>query len=486
MLMVVAGTYDPYLVALSVLVAAFASYTALDLGGHVAAARAFARRAWLVAAAITMGSGIWSMHFVAMLAFMLPIPMSYDVGLTALSLIVAIFVTGVSFYVISRKRASPLRLVLSGIFMGVGIVAMHYTGMAAMRGHVELSHDRLFIALSLVVAIGASAAALWLAFRTTDLGQKLIAALVMGVAISGMHYTAMAGTTFTVPGLSPNPQGHTALDQTALALAVAGITFVILAAATVVSLAERKRAEEALRRARAELAHMNRVTTMGELTASLAHELNQPLTAVATSASACLRWLSGDPTRLDEARAAAQRIVKEAMRAAEIISRVRLLFQKGEPQWDSLDVNELIREIIVLLRSELTRHSILVRTELAADLPRVMGDRVQLQQVMMNLITNSIDAMKGMVGARELAIKSQRTDPEELLVCVSDTGVGLPREQSDQIFRAFFTTKPHGTGMGLSISRSIIESHSGRLWAADNSTCGASFHVVLPTRGPAA
>src|SRR5947209_11047947 len=139
--MVITGTHDPYLVALSILVAAFASYTALDLGGHVAAARAFARRAWLVAAAITMGSGIWSMHFVAMLAFMLPIPMSYDVGLTALSLMVAIFVTGVSFYVISRKRVSPLRLVLSGIFMGVGIVAMHYTGMAAMRGHVELSHD---------------------------------------------------------------------------------------------------------------------------------------------------------------------------------------------------------------------------------------------------------------------------------------------------------------------------------------------------------
>jgi NO-binding membrane sensor protein with MHYT domain len=251
------------------------------------------------------------MHFVAMLAFMLPVPISYDIGLTILSLVVAIFVTGGSFYIISRKTTSAPRLVFSGIFMGMGIVAMHYTGMAATRGQVELSYNPLFIALSLLVAIAASTAALWLAFRTTDLGQKLIAAMVMGVAISGMHYTAMTGTTCTVPGVFQKLQGIAALDQTALALAVAGITFVILAVATIVSLAERKRAEEALYRARADLAHMNRVTTLGELTASLAHEVNQPLTAMVTSANACLRWLSGDPPRLEEARAAAQRIVRK-------------------------------------------------------------------------------------------------------------------------------------------------------------------------------
>src|ERR1700694_1870217 len=184
--MVVTGTTNPYAFALSILVAPFASYTALDLGGRVAAARGVARRVWLVAAAITMGGGIWSMHFVAMLAFIMPIPMSYDIGLTTLSLVVAIFVTGGAFYVISRQSTSPLRLVFSGIFMGLGIVAMHYTGMAAMRGHAELSYERLFVALSLVIAIGASTAALWLAFRTTDLGQKLAAAVVMGLAISGM------------------------------------------------------------------------------------------------------------------------------------------------------------------------------------------------------------------------------------------------------------------------------------------------------------
>src|SRR5258708_658569 len=195
--MVVTGTHDPYLVALSILVASFASYTALDLSGHVGAARGFARRLWLVAAAITMGGGIWSMHFVAMLAFIMPTPMSYDIGLTALSLVVAMFVTGGGFYVIRRQSGSPLRVVLSGIFMGLGIAAMHYTGMAAMRGHADLSYDLLFVALSLVIAIGASTVALWLAFRTTDLGQKLVAAVVMGLAISGMHYTAMRAAIFT-------------------------------------------------------------------------------------------------------------------------------------------------------------------------------------------------------------------------------------------------------------------------------------------------
>src|SRR5712671_302860 len=195
--MVVTGTHAPYLVALSILVASFASYTALDLSGHVGPARGFARRVWLVAAAIIMGGGIWSMHFIGMLAFVMPIPMSYDIGLTTLSLVVAIVVTGGGFYVISRQDASPLRLVLSGIFMGLGIVAMHYTGMAAMRGHAEISYNRLFVALSVVIAIGASTAALWLAFRTTDLGQKVVAAVVMGLAISGMHYAAMLGTAFT-------------------------------------------------------------------------------------------------------------------------------------------------------------------------------------------------------------------------------------------------------------------------------------------------
>jgi C4-dicarboxylate-specific signal transduction histidine kinase len=245
---------------------------------------------------------------------------------------------------------------------------------------------------------------------------------------------------------------------------------------------ERKHAEEARREAQAELARVSRVTTMGELTASLAHEVNQPIAAAVTNANTCLRWLTRDHPDVEEARAAASRIVKDATRAADIISRVRLLFKKSAPQRELVDVNEAIREMIVLLRSEATRYNITVRMELAADLPRIMGDRVQLQQVLMNLIVNSIDAVKEVDGVRELAVKSQRTEKEEVLVSVSDTGVGLPPEQTEQIFNAFFTTKPHGTGMGLRISRSIVESHGGRLWAADNSPRGASFHFALATK----
>jgi NO-binding membrane sensor protein with MHYT domain len=480
--MVVTGTYDPYLVALSILVACFASYTALDLGGHVGATRGVARRVWLVAAAITIGGGIWSMHFIGMLAFVMPIPMSYDLGLTALSLLVAIFVTGGGFYVISRQSTSPLHLGLGGLFMGFGIAAMHYTGMGAMRGHAELSYDRLFVALSLVIAIGASTAALWLAFRNTDPWQKLAAAIVMGLAISGMHYTGMRAAIFAAHDQVHETQAGASLDQTSLALAIAGITFVILAFASIASLSEQKRAEEALRQAQTDLAHINRVTTMGELTASLAHEVNQPIAAVVANADACLRWLARDTPNLEEAHAAATRILKDATRAAEIISRIRLLFKKHAPQREPVDVNEVIREMLVLLRSEVTRYSISVRTEQAADLPRVMGDRVQLQQIMMNLIINGIDAMKDVDGTRELAIKSQRAENEQVMVTVSDTGVGLPPHQADQIFNAFFTTKPHGTGMGLSISRSIVGAHGGRLWAADNSPRGACFHLTLPTK----
>jgi len=245
---------------------------------------------------------------------------------------------------------------------------------------------------------------------------------------------------------------------------------------------ERKRAEEALRQAHADLAHVSRVTTMGELMASLAHEVNQPIAAAVTNANTCVRWLAAGTPNVEESRAAALRIVKDGTRAAEIISRIRLLFKKGTPQRELVDVNDIIREMIVLLRGEATRYSISIRTALATDLPEIMADRVQLQQVLMNLMMNAIDAMKDVDGTRELDIKSDRTEDEQLLLSVSDTGGGLPPQQADRIFNAFFTTKTNGTGMGLRISRSIAESHGGRLWAGDNSPRGASFYVSLPTK----
>jgi PAS domain S-box-containing protein len=251
---------------------------------------------------------------------------------------------------------------------------------------------------------------------------------------------------------------------------------------TTVDVTDRKRAEEErerLRQLEADLAHMDRLNTLGELAASLAHELNQPITAAITNANTSLRWLARDQPDLQEAREAITRIVKDGTRAAEIINRLRTFYKKGAPpEPELLDLNEVVREMLMLLSSEARRYGIEMRTELAPQLPAVMADRVQLQQVLMNLVINGIEAMKETTG--ELTIKSQLADDGQVLVSISDTGVGLPADKSEQIFNAFFTTKPQGTGMGLTITRSIVEAHGGRLWATSNTDCGATFHFTLP------
>jgi PAS domain S-box-containing protein len=252
---------------------------------------------------------------------------------------------------------------------------------------------------------------------------------------------------------------------------------------TIIDVTDRRQAErerERLREAQADLAHVSRMTTMGELTASLAHEVNQPITAVVNGASTCIRWLVRDDPDLGEAREAASGVIRNAKRAADIINRIRSISKKGESKRQLVDVNELIGEMIALLRNEATRYSISIRTDLDSELPKVMADSVQVQQVMMNLIMNSIDAMKDVNRTRELAIRSRQGEDKYLMISVTDSGVGLPSERTNQIFDAFFTTKTHGLGMGLRISRSIVESHGGRLWAAANVPHGASFSFTLP------
>jgi PAS domain S-box-containing protein len=251
---------------------------------------------------------------------------------------------------------------------------------------------------------------------------------------------------------------------------------------TTIDVTERKRAEEErerLRQLEADLAHMNRVTMLGELASSLAHELNQPIAAAITSANACLRWLARNPPDLERARAAATRIENDGSRAAEIIQRLRAFYKTGAPpKRELVDLNQVAGEMLALLRNEADRHAISLRTELALQLPQIMADRVQLQQVLMNLLLNGIEAMTD--GAGELVIRSQSTEDGFLRISVSDTGVGLPSEKLDRIFSAFYTTKPQGTGMGLAISRSIIEAHGGRMWATANAERGATFHFTLP------
>jgi PAS domain S-box-containing protein len=249
---------------------------------------------------------------------------------------------------------------------------------------------------------------------------------------------------------------------------------------------DRKRAEherEKLREMEADLAHVNRVSVLGELAASVSHELKQPIAAAMTNAKTCMRWLQRDQPDVEEALEATNRIVKDGSRATEIIERLRSLYKKSPPHSELVNVNEIVYEILVLLRSEANRYSISIRTELTPDLPKISADRVQIQQVLMNLMLNAIEAMKETAG--ELTIKTELGQSGQLLVEVSDTGVGLPKERTEQIFDAFFTTKPQGSGMGLSISCSIVESHGGRLWATDNSPRGARFCFTLPIKAEA-
>jgi PAS domain S-box-containing protein len=250
---------------------------------------------------------------------------------------------------------------------------------------------------------------------------------------------------------------------------------------THVDVTARKRADEErerLHQMEADLAHLNRVSMLGELTASLAHEINQPITGTIMNANACIRWLTREEPDLEQARMTVERIKRDGERAAEIITRVRSFYKKGAPPHPELvDLNGVIGEMLELLRSEANRRSVAMRADRAADLPLVRADRVQLQQVLMNLMLNGIEAMDGTGG--ELTIKSQREE-KEVVVSVSDTGVGLPAGKMDEIFNSFFTTKPAGTGMGLSISRSIVESHGGELWATDNDGHGATFQFRLP------
>lgn len=254
---------------------------------------------------------------------------------------------------------------------------------------------------------------------------------------------------------------------------------------TVMDVTDRKQSEEALRQAYADLARVSRITTIGKMTASLAHEVNQPIAAAVANANACLRWLAADAPDLEEVRAAAEAIVSNGARAAEIIGRTRRLFEKGELQREPLGIDDVVRETVLLLGSEASRYAVSIRTFLAAGAPEIVADRVQLQQVLMNLILNGIEAMREVEGRREIAIRSQIADDKQIMVSVSDTGVGLPPEQAEQLFDTFFTTKPHGTGMGLSISRSIISAHGGKLWAEPNEPRGAVFRFTLPT-APAA
>ncbi|TMA82359.1 MAG: GAF domain-containing protein, partial [Deltaproteobacteria bacterium] len=248
----------------------------------------------------------------------------------------------------------------------------------------------------------------------------------------------------------------------------------------VMDVTARKQAEEALRKSQGELAHVTRVMTMGELAASIAHEVNQPLAAIVTNGSACLRWLMGDSPNLDEARKTARRVIHDGNRASDVISRIRALVRKTDPEKAQLDINQAVQEVVNLTEHEAVRKGVALRTELVGDLPFVLGDRVQLQQVILNLIMNGVEAMSS-VGdrPRELLVRSRQHESDQVLVAVQDSGIGIDSQNLDKIFNPFYTTKSQGMGMGLAISRSIVENHGGRLWALPNDGPGATFQFTL-------
>jgi signal transduction histidine kinase len=250
---------------------------------------------------------------------------------------------------------------------------------------------------------------------------------------------------------------------------------------TVMDITERKRAEEALRNAEAELARVARLTTMGELAASIAHEINQPLAAVVANAGACLHWLKGEEPNLDEARQAISRIARDGTRAGDVIRGLRALAKQSGPDLARLDINDAIQEVLALTRNERQRHGVVLQTDLFSGDRPVLGDRVQLQQVMLNLIMNGIEAMSAVTDRpRVLTISSEPTERASVLVAVEDTGMGLDPTTGDRIFDPFFTTKPDGMGIGLSICRSIIEAHAGRLWASPRAPHGTTFRFTVP------
>jgi C4-dicarboxylate-specific signal transduction histidine kinase len=248
-----------------------------------------------------------------------------------------------------------------------------------------------------------------------------------------------------------------------------------------------KHAQEALQQAQAELAHVTRVTTLGELTASIAHEVNQPLAGVITNGEACLRWLRNEPPDIEEARGAVARIIRDGNRASEVIRRLRALTKKSDPQKTPLDINDVVNDVVTLVQREVATQRVRLRLDLDATLTPVFGDRVQLQQVIINVMMNGIEAMAPVTDRpRELVIRSRRHDADHVLVSVRDSGVGIDPDHMDRLFNAFFTTKADGMGMGLSICRSIIEAHGGEMWASPNDGPGATFLFTVQSQQEAA
>ena len=495
--MMLDGWYSPLMVALSVVIAILASYTALDLAARVNAARGRNHVAWVVGGAIAMGVGIWSMHFVGMLAFHLPVPIAYSAGLVFLSALVAIVASALALYVVSRPRLGVGLLVLSSLWMGPAIAGMHYIGMAGMRVDARLSYEPRLVAASVAIAVIASFGALWLAYRfradesrRTRL-RRFAGGIVMGGAIAGMHYTGMAAAIFTANGQTGHLSGGLVATR-GLTLAVAIGTVLILALGLMGAKMDRwfrDRLEHEERRREAQ-----KLEAIGQLAGGIAHDFNNILTAIDNYAAFVAASLPPDaPEHSDVAG-----IREAASRAAALTAQLLAFGRRQVVQPAVLDLREVLEEAGRLLRRLIGEH-IRVTVEAAPPLSPVLADRAQLIQVLLNLAINARDAMpqggRLTIEARDVRLTDEYArlhlgvDPGRYVeVAVTDTGHGMTPEVQGRIFEPFFTTKPRGvgTGLGLSTVFGIVKQAGGHIFVYSEPARGTTVKVYLPRGSGAA
>jgi PAS domain S-box-containing protein len=489
--------YNPALVAISVVVAVVLALVSLSIRFH--RPRSSRMAATLIAASV-MGCAVAGMHYTAMQAaifFPLPDAPTYSMALspTLLALLITIFAVliAVSTLVatfagrqnelalslsaeISRRKRSEEDLRRSEAYLAEAQRLSNMGSWAfnvATRQFIHSSeeHHRLF---GFDPREGMPGWEDWIRRLHPEDRERTMGTIERGIC---------ERTDFELDCRAAHPDGtikyvHT-LGHPVLNPSGDLVEFV----GTSIDMTERRRAEEARLDAQNQLAHANRVTAMGQLAASIAHEVNQPIAATVTNAEAALRWLDRRPPDLEEVRQTLACIAKDGNRAAEVIDEIRALIKKAPPRKDRLEINGAIREVIGLTRGEVVKNGVWMHAELAEGLPLIQGDRVQLQQVILNLVINSVEAMSGVgEGARELLISTGKAEPDSVLVAVRDSGPGLAPATLERLFESFYTTKPGGLGLGLSICRSIIEAHGGRLWACANVPRGAVFQFTMPAQ----
>jgi two-component system sensor histidine kinase/response regulator len=481
-----AGSYDPLLVALSIVIAISGSFVALDLAGRVTASKGWAGSMWLCCGAVSIGSGVWAMHFVGMSAFRLPVPVVYYWPTVLTSLAITILASGAALWIVSREGMGLAYALVGGGIFGCGAAVLNYMDMGAMRMAAVSEFNSLLVYTSVGLAVAFAAGGMWLGLyfrneREKTAWRKIGGGLALGSAISAMHYTVMASVRFLPSGLGVD-MTHTVTVSTLATIGVASFTLLLLALAMLSSLVNRRfdvqERQRCVAEGQLELLRTTRFTLMGELTASIAHEIKQPLAAIVTNGDFCLRQLAKKAPDAEELREAILEIVNDGNRASAVVSRIRALLTKEDSQWHDLNINELIVEVVSFVRHEIDQNNIRLQLQLANNLPPVPGDRVQLKQVLINVVMNGIDAVRTTLDRpRHIFIKSEKA-PEGVRIQIMDSGPGLGPDAEDRIFEPFFTTKPEGIGLGLSISRSILESHGGRIWGTSCSY-GAIFEINL-------